>query len=57
MLAGAGADGNVRVRDTDSGVERCVFELAGEIPEVLWHSSKPELVVDFWEGRFAYGMS
>lgn len=43
LLASAGADGNIRVRDMEAGVERCVFSHPQVISKIMWHPDKPLL--------------
>ena len=44
MVATAGADGIIRVRDMESGAERCTFTHLQVVAKVIWHPTKPIIV-------------
>lgn len=50
LLACAGADGKIRVRDMEAGVERCAFSHPQVISKVLWHPDRPLLISGSSEG-------
>lgn len=50
LLASAGADGIIRVRDMEAGVERCIFTHPQVIAKLQWHPDRPLLVSASSEG-------
>ncbi len=44
MLATAGGDGIIRVRDMEAGAERCTFTHPQVVAKVIWHPTKPIIV-------------